>query len=73
MEWTTNNIPNVTPIPLTPIPETVNDTLLCLQTGTKYNCPLRGSLKYLTEIDADLHSQTLERGQGLLWKNWGKD
>jgi hypothetical protein len=56
-----------------PIPDTINDTLLCLQIGDQHNCPLRGSTQQLTETDADIHGQTLDGGWGLLWKSWGKD
>ena len=34
------------------IPDTINDTLLCLQTVDKHNCPPRGSTPQLSETDA---------------------
>jgi hypothetical protein len=45
------------------IPDTINDTLLCLQTEIKHKFPLRDSTQQLTETDAETHSQTLDVGQ----------
>jgi hypothetical protein len=47
-----------------PIPDTINDTLLCLQTGSWHNCPLRSSTQQLTKIDAETCSQTLDKSSG---------
>lgn len=55
-----------------PIPHTVNDTLLCLQTGAKHNCHLRGFIQQRMETDADSHSQTLGGAWGILWKRGRK-
>ena len=52
-----------------PIPDTINHTLLCLQTEFWHNCPLRGSTKQLTKINAESHSLIMGRAQGLLCKN----
>jgi hypothetical protein len=41
-----------------PVPGTINNTLLCLQTGAR--CPLRGSTQQLTQTDTDTHSQTVD-------------
>ena len=69
----TNNWPNLSPIHgQAPVPDTINDSLLCLQIGTWHNCPLRGSTQQWTKIDADTNSQILDRGQELLWKSWGR-
>jgi hypothetical protein len=40
-----------------PIPDTTNDTLLCLQTGALFNCRLRGKTQQLTQIEAETHRQ----------------
>jgi hypothetical protein len=40
----------------TPIPETIEDTLLCLQTGAKHECPLRDPNHQLTQTEAYTHS-----------------
>lgn len=53
------------------IPDTIGD-ILCLQTGAWHNCPLRCSTQLLTETDEETHCQTLDWGQGPLWKSWGK-
>ena len=57
----------------TPVSDTISDTLLCLQTGAQHNCPLRGSIQQLTEIEADTHTQTLDEVPGLSWKSWRKN
>jgi hypothetical protein len=54
-----------------PVPNTINDTLLSLQTGAC--CPLRGSTQQLTQIDTDTYSQTVDGVWGLLRKNRKKD
>lgn len=46
-----------------PNPNTINDTLLCLQTGTFHNCLLRGSTQQPLERDAETHTQTLGEAQ----------
>jgi hypothetical protein len=56
-----------------PIPDTINDILLCLQIGTWHNYPLRGSTQEPIEMDAETHSYTLSGVQGVLRKSWGKD
>ena len=53
------------------IPDNINDTLLCFQTG-EY-CPLRGSTQQLTQTDTDTHSQTMDRAWEFFWKNKRKD
>ena len=64
-EWPTKNWPNVRPIHgQAPIPNTINDTLLCLQTGA--NCPLRGSTQQLTQADIDTYSQAVDKVWRLL-------
>jgi hypothetical protein len=30
------------------------------------------SSEQLTETEVDTHSQTLDRGRGILWKSWGR-
>jgi hypothetical protein len=45
-------------------PDTVKDTLLCLQTGAWHNCLLKGFIHQQTETDAETHSQTSVRAQG---------
>jgi hypothetical protein len=40
---------------------------LVIQTGAY--CPLRGSTQQLSQTDTDTHSQTMDEGWGLLWKN----
>jgi hypothetical protein len=45
------------------IPDTINDTLLCLHTGAC--CSLSGSTQQLTQTDADSHSQTVDGTWGL--------
>jgi hypothetical protein len=44
------------------IPDTTNDTLLCLLTGALHNCPLRGFAQQLTETNTEAHRQTLDEG-----------
>ena len=56
-----------------PIPDTINDILLCFQTGVWHGCPLRASTQELTRTDADIHSQILDGAWGLLWKSRRKD
>ena len=41
--------------------------IFCYAYRQEHNCPLRDS-----ETVADTHSQTLDGGQGLLWKSWGE-
>jgi hypothetical protein len=53
------------------IPNTINDILLCLQTGAC--CTLKGPTQQLTLRDTDTHCQTVDRAWELLWKNWRKD
>jgi hypothetical protein len=48
------------------IPDTINDTQLCLQSGTYHNCTLRGSTLQSMEKDVQTHIQTLNRAQGVL-------
>ena len=62
-EWPSNNQPNLRPFQgQAPIPNSIKDTLLCLQTGP--SCPLRGSTQQLTQTDTDTdtdtHSQTMD-------------
>ena len=56
-----------------PIPNTVNDTLLCLQ--TRVCCPLRGSTQQLIQktVCTENHTQTIYGAWGLLWKSRRKD
>ena len=49
-----------------PIPDTVNDTLLCLQTGTSITVSER-----LHTTDAELHRQILDGAWEFLWRGWG--
>ena len=46
-----------------PIPDTINDTLICLQTGAC--CPLRGSTQQPTQTDKETHGQTVDGAWGL--------
>jgi hypothetical protein len=47
------------PIPwASTVPNIINDTLLCLQTGASYL--LRSSTQLLTQTDTDSHSQTVD-------------
>ena len=56
-EWPTNNWPNLRPIPwASQTPDTINDTLLCLQTEASPS--LRGVTQQLTQKDTDTHSET---------------
>ena len=74
MEQPTNDLPKLRPIPWARTSlDTNNDPLLCLQTGSQHYCLLRDFTKQQTETDTKIHSQTLDRGQGVLWKYWGKD
>jgi hypothetical protein len=34
-------------------------------------CHLRGFIQQMMETDAETHSQTLDRAQGILWKSQG--
>jgi hypothetical protein len=52
-----------------PNPDTINDILLCLQTGAKYNCLLRGFIQHEMETSAENHSQASGQAQGILWKS----
>ena len=63
-QWT-NNRPNLRPIPWAST-HTISDDLLCLQTGVWHDCPLRGSILQLTQMDAETHSQTLDEAWGLM-------
>ena len=57
-EEPTNNRPKLRPFPWqVPITNTINDILLCLQTGAC--CPLRDSTYQLTRTDTDIHSETV--------------
>ena len=51
-----------------PIPDLIHDTLLCLCTRAKHNCPMRGPTQQQTETDADTHSQTMDGG----WDTYGR-
>jgi hypothetical protein len=53
------------------IPDSINYTLLALQTGAYQNGHLRGSIQQLAETDAEIHSQTSDGTLGILWKSWG--
>jgi hypothetical protein len=46
--------------------------IFCYAYRQEHNCPLRDSTQQLTETVADTHNQTLNGGQGLLWKSWGE-
>jgi hypothetical protein len=48
-----------------PTPDIINDILLRLQTGTYYNCLLRGFIQQQIEADAEIHSQTSGGAQGV--------
>jgi hypothetical protein len=47
-----------------PVPDTIDDTLLCLHTGAWHDCSLRGSTNQLTETEAKTNSQTLGESYG---------
>jgi hypothetical protein len=49
-------------------PDTINDSLLYLQTGGYHNCHLVGFTQQLMETDAETHSQTLEGYFRISWK-----
>jgi hypothetical protein len=53
------------------IPDTINDALLCWQTGA--HCLLRGITQQLTRTDTDTYSQTVDGAWGLLGMNRKKD
>lgn len=56
-----------------PVPESINDTLLCFQRGSNCNCPLKYSTYYPMEIETDsfpnirqnLGSFIVKLGEGL--------
>jgi hypothetical protein len=52
--------------------DTINDILLCLQTGAWHNCPLWGYTQQLMETDAEIHNQTVGETLGILWKSKAK-
>ena len=56
-----------------PIYDTVNDALLCLQIKASLNYPLRDSTQELTKTDAETHGQRMDRNMEVLWKSWKKD
>ena len=55
-----------------PIPDSINDTLLCLQTGAQHNCSLRDSTQQLIETDAETHSQSLDGALGTYVEELGQ-
>ena len=55
-----------------PIPDTINDILLYLQTETQHNCHQRGFAQQLIEIDAEAYSQILSGAWGILQKSGRK-
>lgn len=54
-----------------PIPESINDTLSCLQTGTQHNSPLSGSAQQPIETDAEMHN-LIRWSSGILCKSGGR-
>ena len=53
----TNDCPNLSSIPWERAgPNTINDTLLCLQIGTWHNCLLRVFVQQQMEADVETHS-----------------
>lgn len=40
-------------------------------TGAQHGCPLRGSIKQLTQTGEETHSQTVDGAYGFLQKSWG--
>ena len=73
-EQPTNDLPKLQPIPWVRTNlDTINDPLLCLQTGSQNYCLLREDTRQHMEKDTEIHSQTLDRGQEVLWKCWGED
>ena len=54
-----------------PIPDTINDIMLCLQ--TEACCALRGSTQQLTQSDKGTNRQTAHGGWRLLRKNRKSD
>jgi hypothetical protein len=70
-EWPTNDWPNLRPFfhGQTPIPDTINDILLCWKPSI--TVPFRDPTQKLTETHADTHSQTLDgtwHSYGRVWK-----
>ena len=64
---------NLRPIPwASSYPDISDGPLLYLQTVAQHNCPLKVSIQHLTETDAEAHSLSLDRSQGVFWKSWGK-
>ena len=51
-EWSTNDYSNFRPIACK-TPDTINDTLLSLQTGTYHNCLLRVFIQQRMETDTE--------------------
>ena len=66
----TNDFPNLRPFPCERVNlDTISDTLLCLQTGIQHICLLRGCMQQWMVVDAETHSQTSGRAQGVFWKS----
>jgi hypothetical protein len=82
-EQPTSDCPNLRLIPWENgrkvTPDTINDTLLCLHTGTYHSCLLRGFiLKWMeadvethSQVSVETHSQVSGRAQRVLWKSDG--
>jgi hypothetical protein len=49
-----------------PTPDTVNDILLCFQTGAHQNCVLRHFIQLLMETDAETQSNIRQRLRSLV-------
>ena len=52
--------------------DTINGTVLCLQTGIYHGCPLRGSTDQLILTYADTHNQTMDGAWALLGRIGGR-
>jgi len=73
-EWSNNDCPKLRHIPLARKSSyTVNDTSLCLQSGIYHNCLLRFFIKQPMESDTEIHIETSDEAQRVLWKIWEKD
>ena len=76
-EWLTSNQPIFENNPMNQYQSvtlyTITDAKFYFKTRTQHSSPLRCLMQQLTEADADTHKQPLDRGQGSLWKNYGKD
>jgi hypothetical protein len=55
------------------MPDTINDTQLCLHTRDKHNCPLRGFIQQQMETDAETPQPNISYSVGSLVQEWGAE